>query len=397
MPHVAAQVEFTEAPAPDYLTYCLESASGKVMPGACAYASYAQLQGYLVEALTNPYGEDNATMLAGIDSICGAGCDGELLTLGQSYVQLLPPVPANQSSWCDLVAAPNALPLLQNSVPFLCLQNTQNQYCAVEVGKALFDANLLSQLVALLQAGPNEQDLPPQLNLNAVDQHAFCHSLLTTGCCAQTFIDMTQALLLMTCHPKAAQALSALVSGCNTPLQPGCPGMQFQPFTMPTSCPQGGLVLPPVGTKCPIPAGSCPVTSCELLCAIVAGDPPGEDAHVSSDSSDGAARAASLVASDVSSDLGNNAGGGAAANAFTPAGAVQRSTTSNKAAVHSRPSALKMFVEAACAVLLFTLLALGVQLTTRAAHNRRMAATGEEGEKASTQQLLWPPPQPLHV
>jgi hypothetical protein len=56
-----------------------------------------------------------------------------------------------------------------------------------------------------------------------------------------------------------------------------------------------------------------------------------------------------------------------------------------------------MFVEAACVVLLFTLLALGVQLTTRAAHNRRMAATGEEGEKASTQQLLWPPPQPLHV
>ena len=388
---------FTDAPAPDYLTYCLESASGKVMPGACAYASYAQLQGYLVTALTNPYGEDNATTLAGINSICSAGCDGELLTLAQSYMQILPPTPPTQSSWCDLVAAPNAVPLLQNSVPFLCLQNQDNQYCAVEVGKALFDANLLPQLVAILQAGPDEQHLPPQLNLGAVNQQALCHSLLTTGCCAQTFMDMAQALLLMTCHPKAAQALSALVAGCNNPLPPSCPGMQFQPFTMPTSCPEGGLVLPPVGTKCPIPAGSCPVTSCEMLCAIVASDPPGE------------AGASPAIASDVSSDLGNSGGGAAPVGMDTTesSSAASRAAPKRVAATTAQPqrkgvvsSPGRLVAEVTCAMLLFTVLALAVQATTRAAHNKRMASgdaeAGVDGLKGQNQ-LLWPPPQPMHI
>jgi hypothetical protein len=373
LPSATAQVVFTDAPAPDYLTYCLESASGKVMPGACAYASYAQLQGFLVTALTNPYAEDNATTLAGINGICSAGCDGELLTLAQSYMQILPPTPPSQSSWCDLVAAPNAVPLLQNSVPFLCLQNENNQYCAVEVGKALFDANLLPQLVAILQAGPDEQHLPPQLNLGAVNQQALCHSLLTTGCCAQTFMDMAQALLLMTCHPQAAQALAALVAGCNNPLPPSCPGMQFQPFTMPTSCPEGGLVLPPVGTKCPIPAGSCPVTSCEMLCAIVASDPPGE------------------TAPDSTTAVTRRTGA-------SPKAVVAGASTQRKAAA-VRP--VKVVAEIACAMLLFTVLALAVQATTRKAAQRAAgvdaeAGGGGEGLKGQ-QQLLWPPQQPIHI
>ena len=403
LPCVSAQVAFTDAPAPDYLTYCLESASGKVMPGACAYASYAQLQGYLVTALTNPYGEDNATTLAGINGICSAGCDGELLTLAQSYMQILPPTPPSQSSWCDLVAAPNAVPLLQNSVPFLCLQNEQNQYCAVEVGKALFDANLLPQLVAILQAGPDEQHLPPQLNLGAVNQQALCHSLLTTGCCAQTFMDMAQALLLMTCHPKAAQALSALVAGCNNPLPPSCPGMQFQPFTMPTSCPEGGLVLPPVGTKCPIPAGSCPVTSCEMLCAIVASDPPGQTASPPG------------IASDVSSDLGNS--GGATPAAATASDDDSTTAHTRRAAAAASPNAVaagasmqrkgtavspvKVVAEVTCAMLLFTVLALAVQATTRKAAHRAAGVDAEAGGAGEglkgQQQLLWPPPQPMHI
>ena len=399
LPSATAQVAFTDAPAPDYLTYCLESASGKVMPGACAYASYAQLQGYLVTALTNPYGEDNATTLAGINGICSAGCDGELLTLAQSYMQILPPTPPSQSSWCDLVAAPNAVPLLQNSVPFLCLQNEQNQYCAVEVGKALFDANLLPQLVAILQAGPDEQHLPPQLNLGAVNQQALCHSLLTTGCCAQTFMDMAQALLLMTCHPKAAQALSALVAGCNNPLPPSCPGMQFQPFTMPTSCPEGGLVLPPVGTKCPIPAGSCPVTSCEMLCAIVASDPPGETVPA--------------IASDVSSDLGNSGGATLAltgSDESTTAATQRRAAASPKAVVAGAAQAqrkgaavspVKVVAEITCAMLLFTVLALAVQATTRKAAQRAAGvdaeAGGGDGQMKGQNQLLWPPPQPMHI
>ena len=33
-------------------------------------------------------------------------------------------------------------------------------------------------------------------------------------------------------------------------------------------------MLPEVGSHCPIPANSCPVTECEFLCAVLAEDPP---------------------------------------------------------------------------------------------------------------------------
>lgn len=268
LPVARAQSSFTEATAPEYLSFCLEAGTGTVLTGACADASYATFQSYLAAALVNPYGEDNATALAGVDALCSANCDTQLLTLSQRYVQSMPPLPASQSSWCSLVAAPNISPLLQNTLPFLCLRNEADQLCLLEAGKALFNLNLLQQLVAVLEG-------TAKLDFSTLDMPAICHAMQTTGCCAQTFVDVVQSLLLMTCHPDSAQALSTLFQQCTAALQPGCP-YDFSAFAMPQSCPEGGLVLPAVGTECPIPKGSCPVTSCEFLCAVVADDPPGK-------------------------------------------------------------------------------------------------------------------------
>jgi len=238
--------------------------------GQCAAAGYQQLQDYVVTALNNPFAYDNASALAPVTQLCAAACPQQLLTMGTAYVQSLPPLQLQpDASWCEQVAAPNVQPMLQTALPFLCLQNQQSELCLVEVGKALQETGLLAQLTGVLEGSA------AHIQFGSLNQKQVCHALLTTSCCGQTFVDVAQALLLMSCHSQSAQALASLVQGCPTPLPAGCP-YNFPAFAMPSACPEGGLVLPPIGTQCPIPNASCPVTSCELLCAILADDPPGE-------------------------------------------------------------------------------------------------------------------------
>lgn len=275
-----AQTDFTDAPAGDYLTFCMEAATGFLPTGACADASYDTLQRYLATALTDPFAfaEHNETTIAGVTALCDAGCDAQLLTLAQKYVAAMPSSGAGgaapaDNSWCAAVTGPNTSPLLANAIPFLCTRNDAvsdaDSYCVVQVGKALYEANVLSQLVEVLEGGA-------AFDASKVDTTELCREMFETGCCAQTFLDVAQSMLLMTCHPDTASALQTLFQGCSPGLKPGCE-YSFAPFEMPANCPEGGLVLPRVGTTCPIPTGSCPITQCEFLCAIVAADPPGND------------------------------------------------------------------------------------------------------------------------
>ncbi len=266
-----SQTDFTDAPAGDYLTFCMEAATGYLPTGACADASYDTLQRYFATALTDPFAESNATTLEGVTAICNAGCDSQLLTLAQRYIGAMPTTSGGgpeDNSWCSAVTGNNTAPLLGNSLPFLCTQNDSDSYCVVEVGKALYEANVLQQLMSVVEGGR-------PFNTGDVDSTELCRAMFETGCCAQTFIDVVTSMLLMTCHSDTAQQLQSLFQGCQPALKPGCQ-YNFMPFEMPNDCPEGGLVLPKVGTECPIPTGSCPVTQCEFLCAVVAADPPGD-------------------------------------------------------------------------------------------------------------------------
>ena len=401
-----AQTDFTDAPAGDYLTvramryvvplclpaltrslpscwlsqFCMEAATGFLPTGACADASYDTLQRYFATALTDPFAESNATTLEGVTAICNAGCDSQLLTLAQRYIGAMPSAPGGaplDNSWCATVTGNNTAPLLGNSLPFLCTQNEADSYCVVEVGKALYEANVLSQLVSVVEGGR-------PFNPGEVDTTELCRAMFETGCCAQTFIDVVTSLLLMTCHSDTAQQLQSLFQGCQPALKPGC-SYNFVPFEMPNDCPEGGLVLPKVGTECPIPTGSCPVTQCEFLCAVVAADPPGDFAPAS------ASRSAISSSADADEALGDSSGDGGEPGTGAIASRA-RTVTAAAAAAPARAARKAMD-----ATLWMTVSAAAVLAVLAAAsHGRRAGAvqgSGQGTEMATrwSSELSWPP------
>jgi hypothetical protein len=384
----------------------MEAATGVLPTGACADASYDTLQRYFVTALTDPFAENNATTLEGVTALCDAGCDAQLLTLAQRYIGAMPATPtgADESSWCSAVTGPNTAPLLGNALPFLCLTNEADNYCVVEVGKALYEANLLQQLMGVLEDGA-------PFNAASVDTGELCRTMFDTGCCAQTFIDVAQSLLLMTCHPDTASALQSLFQGCAPALKPGC-SYNFVPFEMPANCPEGGLVLPRVGTSCPIPSGSCPVTQCEFLCAIVAADPPGDDDVATgalSTSDDATAGGA-----DSSGDGGAAGGGGALATRLMTVSASSGNGNAGAGALNDGRRAARRALEVSFWLGAFAAAGLGVQ-AAHGAHKRRRgyflaaaAADGGHGGGAGgglagagsgvwSNEVTWPPPPATRV
>jgi hypothetical protein len=373
-----AQTDFTDAPAGDYLTFCMEAATGYLPTGACADASYDTLQRYFATALTDPFAESNATTLEGVTAICNAGCDSQLLTLAQRYIGAMPTTSGGgpeDNSWCSAVTGNNTAPLLGNSLPFLCTQNDSDSYCVVEVGKALYEANVLQQLMSVVEGGR-------PFNTGDVDSTELCRAMFETGCCAQTFIDVVTSMLLMTCHSDTAQQLQSLFQGCQPALKPGCQ-YNFMPFEMPNDCPEGGLVLPKVGTECPIPTGSCPVTQCEFLCAVVAADPPGDFSTPASGVSSSADADEAL--GDSSGD-GGMPGAGALASrqlSLSVAGAAAPARAARKA----MDATLWMAVSAAAVLAVMAAASQGKRTGLAASHH----GSGTEMNTRWSSELSWPP------
>ena len=102
-----------------------------------------------------------------------------------------------------------------------------------------------------------------------------CHIMNTAGCCAQSFFDITNSLLTMTCHALTAQTLGDMVTQCPSPLPPACPKTQVPNFSPPTGCPiASGITIPAAADDCGIPPGMCPQNACQWICAVVTDDPP---------------------------------------------------------------------------------------------------------------------------
>lgn len=374
-PCARAQTDFTDAPAGDYLTFCMEAATGFLPTGSCADASYDTLQRYFATALTDPFAESNATTLEGVTAICNAGCDSQLLTLAQRYIGAMPAAAGGapeDNSWCATVTGNNTAPLLGNSIPFLCTQNEDASYCVVEVGKALYEANVLQQLMSVIEGGK-------AFNTGDVDTSELCRAMFETGCCAQTFLDVVTSMLLMTCHSDTAQQLQSLFQGCQPALKPGCQ-YNFVPFEMPEDCPEGGLVLPKVGTECPIPTGSCPVTQCEFLCAVVAADPPGDFTHGVSSSAD------------ADEALGDSSGDGALPGAGALASrqlslSVAKAAAPARAARKAMDATLWLGVSAAAMLAAMAAASAG----RRSGRSAAGAEIGQEMGQRFSRELSWPP------
>lgn len=80
----AGQVTFQKAPAPDYLTYCFEAATGLLPSAGCNAGTYNVLQQAITEALNNPTTFD-PDLLNQMEAICEADCVGELLTIVRDW------------------------------------------------------------------------------------------------------------------------------------------------------------------------------------------------------------------------------------------------------------------------------------------------------------------------
>lgn len=264
---VHAQTAFDRASAPAYLTYCLEASTGTVPSSVCDQGTYATLQGLITDALVNPW-LLNETTLQPLEELCAQNCISQLLTMSETYINQLPALSGNES-WCETVIDPNIVPLLQTTVPFMCQRNMNGSFCFAEVAQAMDTAGVLHYFKSVMA---NEI----MFNSHDVDTNTLCPAMADIGCCGTTFADVLQAALQMTCHPDAAMGVAQIMSNCQgSPqgLPEGC-NYHLPDFEYPETCPVGGLVLPAVGSHCPIPAESCPVTTCEFMCAVMAEDPP---------------------------------------------------------------------------------------------------------------------------
>lgn len=75
-----AQVPFTKAQAPSYLTYCFEAATGLLPSSGCDAGVYGVMQQVVTQALEDPMAVSE-TLLGQLENICAADCVGQLLTI----------------------------------------------------------------------------------------------------------------------------------------------------------------------------------------------------------------------------------------------------------------------------------------------------------------------------
>ena len=131
---------------------------------------------------------------------------------------------------------------------------------------------MLDQLVPVMTG---QSTFAKMLSSAAGNVTTLCHIMNSAGCCAQSFFDITNSLLTMTCHALTAQTLTDMVTQCPSPLPAACPKTQVPNFEPPTGCPiASGITIPAAADDCGIPPGMCPQNACQWICAVVTDDPP---------------------------------------------------------------------------------------------------------------------------
>jgi hypothetical protein len=165
---------------------------------------------------------------------------------------------------CDAALGPNVPALLQLLSNFICLESGRGESCPQVLAIALNDLGLLD--MATGRAPFEAKD---------VFQASTCAILNATGCCGAAFLEVGYAVAQMTCHEAQASAAQMMATQC-AGIPPPCGAFSVPAYESVADC--RGVSMP---KTCATPAGSCPDSPCELLCAIVTNEPPSEPAALS--------------------------------------------------------------------------------------------------------------------
>jgi len=169
------------------------------------------------------------------------------------------------TSACDRALGPNAAALVQLLTDFLCLQNARGESCAQVVSLAAKDLGLTAMLTGR-----------SPFDAKTVFTPTTCAVLNASSCCGAAALEVLYAVAQMTCHETGANAAQLLAKEC-AGMPPPCGAFNVPSYSAVSDC--RGVSFP---TSCDTPAGSCPDSPCEVLCAMATNEPPVESKPQSS-------------------------------------------------------------------------------------------------------------------
>lgn len=226
--------------------------------------SYADIQQLVMLLLQEPQlmsSADAATLGGFCQQSTYSTCLNQLNSQVHAFLQH---TASPTTSACDVALGPNVPSLLQLLSNFLCLQDARGDSCPQVVALALND-------VGLLKMATGREPFDAKL----VFQPTTCALLNATTCCGSAFLEVLFAVSQMTCHGEQADAAQLLAAQC-VGLPAPCGAFSVPSYESVDDC--SGTSFP---TNCSTPAGSCPDSPCELVCAMITNEPPSEAAALS--------------------------------------------------------------------------------------------------------------------
>lgn len=265
------------AVAAEYITTCLEAFSPEAISPGCE-DGYNALEQIAIQLMTDP----SAMPAAGISALKGlcaqppgsaGSCMAQYKASIGAYSGLVNQLNANGTfgaagtkavgGGCDASIDPLTAKLVGATADFLCLKDGDGELCAPSIAAALQSAGLLDIIRS-----------PATFNYTALDTSALCSVLSAAGCCGKSFELALADVLALTCHPGKAQQLMRAAATCSPKLPAVCTAYHYLQLTPAQIANMERCAPVTIPQTCHIPAGSCPTTSCQMLCAIATLDPP---------------------------------------------------------------------------------------------------------------------------
>jgi hypothetical protein len=226
--------------------------------------SYADIQQLVMLLLEEPQlmsSADAGTLSAFCQESTYSNCLNQLNSQVHAFLQH---TASPTTSACDAALGPNVPALLELLSNFLCLQDSHGNSCPQVVAIALSDLGLLKMAIGR-----------QPFDAKSVFQPTTCALLNATSCCGSAFLEVVFAVSQMTCHSVQADAAQLLAAQC-AGLPAPCGAFNVPSYEAVEDC--SGTSFP---DTCSTPAGSCPDSPCELVCAIITNEPPAEPAALS--------------------------------------------------------------------------------------------------------------------